>query len=348
MRVIEQLVQYFWARGALTREEARYFVDRGFIREADLPGLVEEADTDTYEVPPELRAPNDDPRFDPKAREAEELEAELAGRGSGGKKGGRKKKPAGHNLAPLAARLAAHFALREPYPALHELGQRLKACVTWREAAMAVARAKPAKLEAALVGLLNARPRALGELWFWFDLDPLFAWAEHPDNAGPVADAIEKLLRADTPTRVGRLGQLKKAAAVEALAELLAARGPFLAMLPVLYDGYYDRLGHWLIPPAGVAAGPWPALPWSFVFVYNARKGTSEQPPPGYPVDPHKLPLASLKMALAAALPHAPLAVRELLIHRIRERPDALPDAADWHASAVFDRPLHCPNNWKV
>lgn len=346
MRVIEQLVQHFWARGALTRDEALYLVKHGFAREADLAGLGEEQEPEPLAAPPPEET---DPRFDPKAREAEELEDELTGRNAGGgKKGGKKKKPAGHDLAPAAAHLAGHFAAREPYPALHELGQRVKTCATWRDAAKAVATAKPAKLEAALVGLLNARSRALGELWFWFDLEPLFAWAEHADNAGPVADGIGKLLRADTPGRVGRLEQLKKAAEVRALADLLAARGPFLAMLPVLYNAYFERLGQWLIPPAGAAAGPWPALPWSFVFVYNARKGTPDQPPAGYPVDPHTLPLPFLKMALATALPHAPVAVRELLIHRIRERPDALPDATDWARSAVFDRPLHCPNKWKV
>ena len=42
MRVIEQLVQHFWARGALTREEALYLVRHGFVREADLAGLVDQ------------------------------------------------------------------------------------------------------------------------------------------------------------------------------------------------------------------------------------------------------------------------------------------------------------------
>ena len=36
MRVIEQLVQHFWTRGALSREEALYLVKHGFIRESDL------------------------------------------------------------------------------------------------------------------------------------------------------------------------------------------------------------------------------------------------------------------------------------------------------------------------
>jgi hypothetical protein len=346
MRVIEQLVQHFWTRGALTREEALYLVKHGFVREADLAGLTDAPDTGSSESEAaEGRDPADDPRFDPKAREIEELEAELTGRGTGGKKGGKKKKPAGHNLAPAATLLAAHLAAREPYPALLELGSRLKRCATWRDAAKAVAAAAPVALELALVGLLHKRPPALGELWFWFDLEPLFVWAEHADNTGPVADGIGKLLRADTPARVGRLEQLKKAPEVQALIDLLAARRPFLAALPALYDRYFDKLRLWLVPPAGAAALAWPALPWAFVIVYNARNGTVDVPPPGYAVTPAA---GVIRDALRTAFPLAPEAVRELLLHHIRERPDAMPDSFDLNRNMVFDRPLHCPYTWKV
>lgn len=345
MRVIEQLVQHFWSRGALTREEAQYLVKHGFVREADLPGFCELPEEDEADYRPKL--PNQS-RLNDEAVQAEQLEDELTGRNStGGKKGG-KKKPAGHNTAPAANHLATHVATREAFPALHELGNRLKPCPTWRDAAKVVAGASPADLETALVSLLNARARALGELWFWFDLEPLFVWTKHPDNAGPVADALGKLLRTDTPARVGRLDQLKKTPEVQALTDLLAARRPFLATLPVLYDRHFDKLGQWLIPPAGAAAAPWPALPWAFVLVYNARKGTADAPPPGYPADPHQLTFELLTAALTAALPMDPVPVRELLIHGIRTRPQPLPQTADLDRKAVFDRPMHCPYTWKV
>jgi hypothetical protein len=198
------------------------------------------------------------------------------------------------------------------------------------------------------VALLNSRARALGELWFWFDLEFVFDWTEHPDNAGPVADALGKLLRADTPGRVGRLDQLKKTPEVEALVDLLAARRPFLATLPALYDRHFDKLGQWLIQPAGVAAASWPALPWAFVLVYNARRGVVDAPPAGYPVDPHQLPFELLKAALAAAFPMDRVLVRELLLHHIREKPEPIPELGDLNKKAVFDRPLHCPYSWKV
>jgi hypothetical protein len=349
MRVIEQLVHHFWARGALTREQAQYLVNHGFARAIDLPGLLEPGDPidpNTYEPPTATWKDYDRDMIeeeirraaDKKAREAEELEDELVGRNAGSRKaGGKKKKPTGHNLAPCVATLAAHLAAREPYPALCELGCRLKPCADWRTAAKAVGSARPESLENALVGLLNARPRALGELWFWFDLEPLFEWADDKENAGPVAESLAKLLRADTPAQVGRLGQLLKAAEVQMLLDLLPARRAFLNLLPVLYHAHFPRLSQWLVPPTGDALKCWPALPWAFVIVYNARQGTPDQPPMGYPLDPQSLAPRLLRMAMTTAIAQAPVAVRELLVSEIRGREDP-----------VFARKPHCPYTWRV
>src|SRR5437016_8219712 len=126
MRVIEQLVQHFWARGAITRDEALYLVKHGFVREGDLPGLVEGEQSPDSSAAPSMskRELGDHWRAleDEQARQVEQLEDELTGRNAGSKKrGGKKPKPSGHNLAPAAAVLAGHFADREPYPALREL-----------------------------------------------------------------------------------------------------------------------------------------------------------------------------------------------------------------------------------
>lgn len=351
MRVIEQLVHHFWARGALTREEAQFLVRHGFARECDLPGLVgseREVDPETYAPPPPI---SDDDYYrreaeiaiaraaDAKARQAEELEDELVGRNAGSRKsGGKKKKPTGHNLAPAVEVLAAHFAAREPHPALCELGSKLRPCADWREAAKSVGAAQPEQLETALITLLASRPRALGELWFWFDLEPLFTWAEDEENAGPVADGLSKLLRADAVAQVGRLGQLLKAPEVSALLDLLPARRAFMNLLPVLYHAHFPKLGLWLVPPAGEAAKCWPALPWSFVIVYNARQGTAEKPPPGYLLDTDALPPRLLKLALTTAIAQAPVAVRELLVTGLNEQADR----------PSFARKLHCPYTWRV
>lgn len=348
MRVIEQLVHHFWARGALTREEALYLVQHGFARESDLPGLLgqeREIDPASYDAGDDEederagRVREWDSVEHDKAREAEQLEDELVGRNAGSRKGGKKKKPTGHNLAPLAENIAVILGTRGQYPALCELGCRLKPCSTWRDAAKVVGSAKPEALEPALVGLLNARPRALGELWFWFDLEPFFDWADHADNAGPVADGLSKLLRTDNSAQVNRLGQLLKAAEVQMLLDLLAARRAFLNMLPVLYHAHFPKLGQWLVPPTGGAALAWPSLPWSFVIVYNARHGSADAPPMGYELDPDAIPGRMLRVALTTALAQAPVAVRELLIHGLSERNDTRPALA---------RKLHCPFTWRV
>lgn len=357
MRVIEQLVRHFWERGAISRDEAQYLVKHGFVREADLPGFVgteREIDPQTYEPPeePERDDRRTHDRVEEAARQAEELEAELAGRKKGGGKG--KKKPTGHNLDPARAVLAAHSAARVPYPALIEWADRtpvrarVRPCAAWPDAARRLEVAGVADREAALVALLNQRPRALGELWFWFDLEPLFEWADRQPHSDPVADALGRLLRAANPNEVGRTGQLAKVAEVRDLLALLAARRAFLVLLPALYDRHFAQLRHWLVPPAGEAAGCWPALPWAYVMVYNARRGTIDIPPPGYEVRPQDLSFLLLKMALTTAYPMAPTEVRELLIHGLRDKADPLPDWIDWSRNAVFDRPLYCPLTWRV
>jgi hypothetical protein len=343
MRAIEQLIHHFWTRGALTREEARFLVGHGFARECDLPGFGgpdRELDPETYEPPdPPADGPADEFRdADVRAREAEQLEDELVGRNAGSRKaGGKKKKPSGHNLGPAVATIAAHLAAREPYPALWELGTRLGPCADWSDASRAVGAAPAGALEPALVGLLAARPRALGELWFWFDLEPLYEWTDDPENSGPVADGLSKLLRADTLARVNRLGQLLKAAQVQALLDLLPARRAFLNLLPVLYHAHFPKLGQWLVPPTGEATKCWPALPWSFVFVYNARHGSTASPPHGYPLDRRSLAPRLDDLALTTAVGMAPVAVREWLIHGQGERDHA----------AGGPR-VYCPFTWRV
>lgn len=354
MRVIEQLIQHFWSRALMSRDDVTYLIKHGFVRDTDLPGwLPPEAttepppDDDYFDEPPDPTAG----RAEELARAAEEIEDALAGRQAGGKKGGRKQKPAGHNLAPAVAALRRHYSDRTQYPALVELAERLKPSVRvadWPHAARVVGDAPPWKVEPALVGLLNHRPRALAELWHWFNLEPLFEWAGDDANAGPVADALGRLLTGANPSEVGRIGQLMKAPEVPLLRDLLAARAAFLGVLPALYHGHFARLMHWLVPPTGAALGCWPALPWAFVLVYNAKQGTPDAPAPGYEVNTPDLPFNLFKLAWATAYPMEPVAVRDLLATRLRMSPAVPFDPLDWSRNATFDRPLFCPYTWKI
>ena len=348
MRVIEQLIQHFWARELMSREDIAYLIRHGFVRDSDLPGwLPPEPEPAPHEPPP----PDDRRHDEARAREAEELEDELAGRQAGGKKGGKKQKPAGHNLAPAATALNGHYADRVAYPALVELAERVKPSARvadWPHAARLVGAAAARDLEPALVGLLNHRPRALAELWHWFNLEPLFEWATDEENAGPVADALGRLLTAASRSEVGRIGQLMKAAEVQLLPDLLAARRAFLGVLPALYHAHFGRLFQWLVPPTGAALGCWPALPWAFVLVYNAKQGTPAAPAAGYEVSTLQLPFNLFKLAWATAYPMEPVAVRDLLATRLRFAPEPSFDPLDWATQATFDRTLFCPYTWRI
>ena len=353
MRVIEQLIQHFWARALMSREDIAYLIRHGFVRDTDLPGWLP-PDPDAPAVAPDPHAPGDDRTHhadEARARDAEALEDELAGRQTGGKKGGKKQKPVGHNLAPVAAALAEHYADRTPYPALVEVAERLRPGVKithWPDAARVVGAAMATELEPALVGLLNHRPRALAELWHWFNLEPLFEWAADAENAGPVADALGRLMTATNRNEVGRGGQLMKAAEVKLLPDLLAARAAFLGVLPALYHAHFARLFQWLVPPTGAALGCWPALPWAFVLVYNAKQGTHDTPAAGYEVNTQPLPFGLFKLAWATAYPMAPVAVRDLLATRFRVAPVPSFDPLDLATLAMFDRPLFCPYTWRI
>lgn len=343
MKVIEQLILHFHARGVLTRKEIEHLVGAGYIRWQDFyghPHLHDEAEpedaTPLYEDPP-------DDRLD---RLGEEMENELGGRRVGGKKGGKAKvKPSGHDLTPLAAVLAAHLGDREEYPALLELGNRLTKCGDWQAAARAIADASAGQLEAALVATLNHRPPAFGELWHWCEIARLFDWAEHEDHAGPVADALAALLTADVPTQVGRLTQLKKLPLVDGLLDLLRARRAFLGALRGLFDRHFARLKVWLVNPGGSAAAAWPALPWAFVLQYNATIPA----PTGYPVVMGTLPAALRPLCWEAAWRMGGVGLLKLLEAVAANNYYRLPDRpADDGWQLLEQYQLQCPLDWTV
>ncbi|HEY1189833.1 MAG TPA: hypothetical protein VGE74_19445 [Gemmata sp.] len=93
------------------------------------------------------------------------------------------------------------------------------------------------------------------------------------------------------------------------------------------------------MPPIGPALPCWPAQPWSFVTVYNARQGSAAEAPPGYPLDPKALAPSVLRAPLTTAIAQAPIAVRELLIHELGDCSDIQP---------AFARPLYCPFTGRV
>ncbi len=339
MRVIEQLIQHFWQSGELSRADVQTLLDHGFVRRESLSGWGDVED--------DRESPCWEPdRWDDVPDLWEEA-GPVHRAGGKGRRGKERPTAVGHDLAPLCAILAEHFAARTPYRALEELGNRLRPCSDWPQAATAVGTTDVATLEGALVGLLNVRPRALGELWFWCDLGLLQMWSRLTANKGPVADALARLLRATTLFEAGRAMQLLKATEVQDLLALLAARRRLLAVLPALYDRHFGRLGQWLVPPTGQAVVSWPALPWAFLLLYNARRGSAEQVAPGYPRSWDELSDALRELAWTTAWSMDAARMPSLLPDTVRSDP-LFPAREPEHACPRVAMPLICPLNWRV
>jgi hypothetical protein len=333
VRVIEQLIQHFWQTGELSRANVQTLLDHGFIRPENLPGWV---DRETSWSEPETTP--DDPW--------EEEETPVPRTGGKARRGKDRPTPVGHDLAPLSAILTKHFALRTPYPALVELGQRLRLGGDWPRAAAAIGTTEVPSLAGALVGLLNVRPRALGELWFWCDVSGLEVWSQLKPHKGPVIEALLRLLRAATLFEAGRVMQLLKAPEVQHLLALLAARRRLLAVLPTLYEQHFGRLGQWLVPPTGRAASGWPALPWAYLLRYNARR-VAAPPLPGYPTSWEALSDGLRERAWTTAWSMDPASLPALLPAEVRTDP-LFPARDPKHACPRVRMPLHCPLNWRV
>ena len=123
MKVLNQLIQHFWDRGALSLDQAHYLVEHGFVKAADLDNYVprppepEEADAAMAAEPVEVLLPD----------EWDQREEVLVEKPAGKKRGKAAPKLPEYDLARLRDGVVAALAEREDYfPALVELAERLR------------------------------------------------------------------------------------------------------------------------------------------------------------------------------------------------------------------------------
>src|SRR4051794_6105077 len=84
MKVLQQHIQHFWQRGALTPEQAHYLVEHGFVRAEDLADY-EPREAEPDQAPDEERLEIDILLPDELDHKEEELAASAGARRKGGK-----------------------------------------------------------------------------------------------------------------------------------------------------------------------------------------------------------------------------------------------------------------------
>jgi hypothetical protein len=348
MRVLQQLITHFWRRGALTLEQAHYFVEHGFVRPEDLSGYqprqqAEEAEGDgkvgtAAPRPPSLPIMPD--VFD-------ELEQALAEPGEVKRK--RKKQPPKvPDLTPgqLGDELEGILKARATcFPALVELARPDYARNDARMAAVVLRHVPEDQFPRRLLRVVRARPAALAQLWECLDDQPFHDLVERAGVKGKAIRAFEAVLRSSQPGQWGPGAWITHVPAAQAVANLLAVRRRLLPAVAWLYDRSWTTMARCVQRPPRPRRS-WNALGFGLVLLHNARVRLAKRSPRGFPIE-KRLTAAGWREAWTTALELDPAAVSAYLIHVFGTIPDSSrPEAED--LSARGDVELICPNEWKV
>ncbi|MFN4260044.1 MAG: hypothetical protein ACK4RK_12180 [Gemmataceae bacterium] len=339
MKVIQQLIEHFWQRGALTLVEAHYLVEHGFVLPEDLDGYVPPPlEPDVPERPPvEVLWPG------PMELRQEALEEQNPPQRKKKRKTGVKLPE--YDLKTLCAELGAIFQERAvPLQALTHWGNRLGGCATWEEAAVLLRHADEAICRRELAQLLRRQPGLLLDLWEGVDTERVHALLVREGARGPVARGLRYLLRVNDAAHLGALAWILQGEELQALANLLHARRRLLAAIAALYGEQFPLLsrGFRQPPAAGSAAA---VLAWGLILLYNARAHRQGRfPPTGYRLEKRPL-FAAWRQAWTAALSlDSPCMTRYFVLHYGGMR--------DLQEQEAWDRPwdegVFCPDGWKV
>ena len=271
MKVLQQLIQHFWQRGALTAEQAHYLVEHGFVRAEDLADYKPPAEEEVAAPPPvEVLLPD----------EMERAEEELVG-AVGRRKGG-KAAPRTPDLTTeqLGEMLEEILLAREPLlPALQAVSGADAPSAT-----AAIRQMPQEEFNRRLLTAVQARPGVLAEMWEALDERPFHDLLSRPGMKGKPVRAFGAVLRAADVSAWAAVAWIMQVAAVQTVANLLAARRRLAAGVMWLYDGYRSRFARCLQRPA--RPGPsWVGLGFGMVIVHNARAAGAKRPPTGYRVE---------------------------------------------------------------
>ena len=337
MKVLQQLIQHFWQRGALTPEQAHYLVEHGFVRAGDLtdyePNAAGQDDADTGRPEASILLPD----------EMDQKEEELAGAGGRRKRGRPRPKEPDLTTEQLGEMLEEILRAREALlPALQ--------AVSGADAPSATAALRQMPEEEFRRRLLTAaptRPGVLADLWEALDERPFHDLLTRPGMKGRPARAFGAVLRAADVAAWASVAWIMQVPAVQTVANLLAVRRRLLTSVLWLYEHHWSRLARSLQRPA--QPGPsWDGLAFGMVIVHNTRAWRARRAPTGYQVE-QRLDVDGWREAWTAAMSLDPAAVTPYFLHCFGgdEAQTTGEDDAENRAGreVVF---LICPYEWKV
>jgi hypothetical protein len=263
MKAIHQIISYLNEYGLLTREELIALTARGFYP-------VESAFPETV---------TGDPLKDSRGRESDldDLTEQIGGQPA--RSGRRRGRGSARRLAAVESkdfceRLAAHLETWRPaLGAITRIGHRLSGAKTWEEAAIAVRNAPVETLARVVMKGWELGNPTLSAVWQSLNLDS-YTWVlEEPGLSGPAVVVYRMMLKASEHSDLGSYGTLLSHKEVAAVFNLrLAQRRLALACglaprrKPDKFAAIMRREFH---EPAY----------WSFVLLYNARRGKPAKRP---------------------------------------------------------------------
>jgi hypothetical protein len=346
MRVLRQLITLFWQRGAITPEQAHYFVEHGFARPEDLPDYQprpQDGEADEGADKSGRAAPRP-PSLPIMPDALDEAQTELAEQPET-KRRRKRQLPRVPDLTPeeLGERVEAILKMRAAsFPALVELARPDYARRDERMAAVVVRHFDEGQFRRRLLRLVRTRPAALAHLWECVDDQPFHDLVSQEGVKGKAVRAFEAILRSCQPGQWGPGAWALQVPAVQAVVNLLAVRCRLLPAVTWLYDNHWTALAHCLQRPPRPRRS-WDGLGVGMVLLHNARSRLRNRPPRGFTLTKQLGP-AGWREAWTNAVALDPVAVTPYLIHVF----GTVPDPAGEELSARDDVELICPNDWKV
>ncbi|HLW65926.1 MAG TPA: hypothetical protein VKS79_11440, partial [Gemmataceae bacterium] len=340
MKAIHQIISYLNEYGLLTREELIALSARGFYSvESVFPTGEESGEKETTSAR-ELELDN-------LTEQIGEQQGRL-GRRRGG--GGGARRLAVVEAEDFCECLAGHMeAWRPALSAITRLGHRLIGAKTWEEAAVAVRNAPVETLARVVMKGWELGNPSLSAIWEALNLDSYKFVLEEARLSGPAAVVYGMMLKANVHSDLGSYGTLLSHREVAAIFNLRLAQRQLAVACglaprrnPEKFAAILRREYH---EPAY----------WSFVLLYNARRGRpGKRPwPRTYERRPPQLPPAYMEWpkfwAHAAGMDHP--AVAPYLMERAdteKRRRDALETAIPMALSSIAPQHQTLVNDYYV